>query len=146
MRWIIWTGGAALLAAALTDTLAVIGRHVGLPLHGSIEIVQAAILLSGGLALFVATVEFSHARVRLLTDRLPAAFAQAMRRVAAAMGALCFALVLCGSVWIAADLWNGHEVSELLGIPYRVLRIVGNACLLLTVLAFLRRAVPRRGQ
>ena len=44
-RWIIWVGGAAMLVATGTDTLAVLGRNFGLPLIGSIEIVQAAVLV-----------------------------------------------------------------------------------------------------
>ena len=32
----IWTGGAALLAATAIDTIAVIGRQVGYSVHGAI--------------------------------------------------------------------------------------------------------------
>ena len=35
-----WIGGAALLAAMSIDTLAVIGRYIGLPLRGSIELIE----------------------------------------------------------------------------------------------------------
>jgi hypothetical protein len=42
---------------------------------------------------------------------------------------LLFAALLAGTVWIAADLWHGHEESELLRIPYRPLRIVAAASL-----------------
>ena len=40
----IWLGGIALLAATAIDTLAVIGRHLGIPVTGSIELMQAAVL------------------------------------------------------------------------------------------------------
>ena len=41
-RLLIWFGGIAMLAATAVDTLSVIGRNAGLPIVGSIELVQAA--------------------------------------------------------------------------------------------------------
>jgi hypothetical protein len=69
-RIAVWTGGTALLAATAVDTLAVVGRNVGLPLVGSIELVQAAVLVAGVFGLIFATAGDDHARVRILTDRL----------------------------------------------------------------------------
>ncbi len=66
----IWLGGMALLAATLLDTVAVIGRNAGFALHGAIELIQAAVLVAGGVALVMATVAGGHARVHLLLDRL----------------------------------------------------------------------------
>ncbi|MBN2320552.1 MAG: hypothetical protein JXR49_15850, partial [Acidobacteria bacterium] len=43
-KWLFYLGGIALLFAMAVDTLAVAGRHIGMPLPGSIELVQAAIL------------------------------------------------------------------------------------------------------
>ena len=51
----IWTGGAALLAATAIDTIAVIGRQVGYSVHGAIELIQAAVLAAGAVALIAAT-------------------------------------------------------------------------------------------
>ncbi len=59
---LVIVGGGALLAAMAIDGLAVIGRHVGWPLLGSIEAVQAAVLVSGCVALLVATRARRHAR------------------------------------------------------------------------------------
>src|SRR5690606_16773026 len=70
MRLLVWAGGVALLFATVIDTIAVIGRHIGLPLAGSIELMQAAVLVSGAVGLLVATIEQSHARVHLLVERL----------------------------------------------------------------------------
>ena len=66
----IWTGGIALLAATALDTLAVVGRQVGFALHGAIELIQAAVLVAGSIALIAATAARNHARVRLVVDRL----------------------------------------------------------------------------
>lgn len=141
-RLAVWTGGAALLAATVIDTLAVIGRNVGLPAIGSIELVQAAVLVSGIFGLIFATAGDDHAHVRIVTDRLGR-----WRSSAAVVGplsmALFFAALLTGSVWLAVDLWNGHERSELLGVSWRLLRLVANlgfaACIVIALAALFRR-------
>ena len=66
----IWTGGAALLAATAVDTVAVIGRQVGFRVHGAIELIQAAVLVAGAVALVAATAARAHARVRIVVERL----------------------------------------------------------------------------
>src|SRR6188508_128215 len=144
-RLAVWTGGAALLAATAIDTFAVIGRNVGLPMVGSIELVQAAVLVSGVFGLIFATAGDDHARVRILTDRLSRgrAFANAVGPLSMA---LFFAALLVGSVWLAADLWHGHERSELLGVSWRALRLIANlglaACVVVALAAMFRRRQP----
>ena len=66
----IWVGGGALLAATAIDTFAVIGRQIGLPLRGAIELIQAAVLVAGCIALVLATHVDRHARVPWLWLRL----------------------------------------------------------------------------
>lgn len=141
---LIWLGGLALLLACATDTLAVIGRHVGIPVRGSIEIVQACVLVAGGIALIIATQAGSHARVHLVIDRIGTDWRRRINRTSALLGALFILASLVGCLWIASDLWNSQEVSELLGLPYRALRIIGNLCLLLVALAWLRKALERQ--
>jgi TRAP-type C4-dicarboxylate transport system permease small subunit len=144
-RLAVWIGGAALLAATAVDTLAVIGRNIGLPFVGSIELVQAAVLVSGMFGLIFATAGDDHAQVRIVTDRLGR-----WRSHAAVIGpltmALFFAALLTGSLWLAADLWDGHERSELLGVPWRVLRLIANvamaACIVIALRALVRRRQP----
>ena len=144
-RLAVWIGGAALIAATAVDTLAVIGRNVGLPVVGSIELVQAAVLVSGIFDLIFATADDDHARVRILTDRH--ARGRALADVVGPVSmALFFAALLTGSAWLAADLWNGHERSELLGVPWRVLRLIANlglaACVVVALAALFRRTRP----
>lgn len=143
---LIWIGGAALLMACATDVLAVIGRHVGVPVRGSIEIVQACVLVAGGIALIIATQVGSHARVHIVVDRISEVWRRRINRASALLGALFIVASLIGCLWLASDLWNSQEVSELLGIPYRALRIVGNLCLFLVALAWLRKAWERERQ
>lgn len=123
-RALVIGGGGALLLAMGVDALAVVGRHVGLPLLGSIELVQVAVLVAGAAGLLVATRAGVHASVHLLVDRLPARVRSSLRLLGLLLGALLFAALCAASVWIAADLWHGHEESEWLHLPWRPLRVL----------------------
>jgi len=116
--------GGALLVAMIVDTLAMLGRQLQVPLLGAIEMVQACVLLAASGALVVAAVDRAHARVRLVADRLPGPWQRRLERFYALAALSFYAALLAGSGWIAADLWHGHEESELLRIPYRPLRVV----------------------
>ena len=143
-RLLVWTGGIALLAATAIDTIAVIGRHVGLPLTGSIELMQAAVLVSGAVGLLVATIEQSHARVHLVVERLAPLQRKVADRLSDVLTFLFCLALLAGSGWIAAELWTAHEQSELVGVPWRVLRLIANLCLLGVCLTLLWRIVRPR--
>ena len=73
-RWLFYLGAAALLFAMAVETIAVLGRHIGVPLWGSIELVQAGILVASSTAILSATLANKHARVRILTDRVAGSF------------------------------------------------------------------------
>lgn len=141
----VWIGGAALLAATLIDTFAVIGRNVGMPILGSIELVQAAVLVSGVLGLIFATAHDDHARVRLVTDRLRKSRGLVEAASLVAM-VVFFAALLAGSLWLSFDLWNGHERSELIGVPWSALRMIANVglaiCIAVTLGLLFRRKRP----
>jgi TRAP-type C4-dicarboxylate transport system permease small subunit len=136
---LIWLAGGALLVAMLVDTLAMVGRQIQLPLIGSIELVQAAVVLAASGALIIATLDAAHARVNLLLDNLAKGPRRILDRLHALAAAVLFAALLAGSAWIAIDLWNGQEESELLRIPYRPLRIAVVLALLVLVLLSLGR-------
>lgn len=140
----IWGGGAALLAATAIDTVAVIGRHVGIPVAGSIEMMQVAVLIAGSIGLLIATLDRAHARVKLLSDRLSPLWRDRAERLSDLITLLFVLALLAGSVWLAADLWGGHEQSELLGIPWSVLRAIANICLLVVAVILAWRVVARR--
>lgn len=142
----IWIGGIALLAACATDVTAAFGRHFGWPVRGSIELVQAFILVAGSMSLVVATLAGSHACVHILVDRMGPASRLWIDRFSALLGLVFYAALLAGCLWIAADLWNAQEVSELLGLPYRLLRAFCNVALLLIAIAWIgkvRQVAPR---
>ncbi len=142
-RAAVWLGGIALLAATLTDTIAVIGRNAGFALHGAIELIQVAVLVAGGIALVIATMAASHARVHLLLDRLTPSRKALAERLCTGITALFMAAMLAGSLWLAADLWSSHELSELLGLPWRWLRLFANLCLLAAIVLLLRQTFRR---
>jgi TRAP-type C4-dicarboxylate transport system permease small subunit len=142
-RILVWAGGVALLAATAVDTLAALGRYIGLPLRGSIEFIQPPILVAGMLAILLATIDGASARVRLLVDRLRPRRAALVDRLDELLVALFFGALFVGSAWIAADLWSGHEVSEVVGVPWRWLRLLANFLLAAVVVAALRRAFRR---
>ena len=141
---LVWIAGGALLVAVAVDTLAMLGRQIRFPLVGSIEIVETVVLFAAGGGLIIATLDGAHARVNLLLERLPAHWRERVLKLHALAAALLCAALLAGTVWIAADLWAGHEESELLRIPYRPLRIAAAltlaVLLVLSLLGLLRRS------
>lgn len=139
-------GSVALLLAMLADCVAVIGRQLRMPFLGSIEMVQACVVLAASAAMVGATLTAAHAVVSMFIERLRPAAAAVLRRFAATLSAAFFAALAAGSIWIAVELWGSHEHSELLGIPLRWLRLVWCASATAVAVLFLRSALmrPRR--
>jgi TRAP-type C4-dicarboxylate transport system permease small subunit len=140
---LFYVGAGALLFAMAVDALAVVGRHLGVPLLGSLELVQAAILLASSAALVSATLADRHACARFLLDRLPAAARIGLQRFNLLLSFLFFLTLAIGETWIASDLWHEHEDSELLHIPFAPLRMASIVAVLLAALIVLRRMVQR---
>lgn len=131
-------GAFALLIAMAVDTLAVLGRHIGIPFPGSIELVQAAILVASSAAILSATLANKHARVHLVMDRMKGKPLAVLKCIQTAVSALFFCALAAGSIWIFVDLWGGFEESEVLRIPFAPLRIVSIASVLGVAFGFLR--------
>jgi TRAP-type C4-dicarboxylate transport system permease small subunit len=140
---LFYLGAGALLIAMAVDAVAVAGRHIGLPLLGSLELVQAAILLASSSALVSATLARRHASARFLVDRVSPRLRAVMQHISGILTFLFFAALAAGQVWIAAELWYGHEDSELLHIPYAPLRIASVAAVILTALIVLKQILVR---
>ncbi len=124
MQVLTAVGSIALLVAMAADAIAVAGRHLKIPLLGSIEIVQACVVLAASAATIGTTLAGGHMIVTLVTERLMPEPAARLRRLADGVAALFFAAVAAGSIWMAVELWGEHEISETLGIPFRWLRVV----------------------
>jgi len=131
-------GSVALLVAMASDAIAVTGRHLRIPLLGSIEIVQACVVLAASAATIGTTLAGGHMIVTLVTERLTPARAARLRRLADAASVIFFAALAAGSTWMAVELWSEHGISETLGIPFRWLRLVWCLSSVLTTLIFMR--------
>jgi TRAP-type C4-dicarboxylate transport system permease small subunit len=138
---LFYLGACGLLVVMIVETLAVLGRHLGLPLLGAIEIIQAAILVSACAAVVLATVNSAHAAVHLLTDRLAAKSKRRLAQFTALLSALFFVGLTVGAVWLALDYWHAHEESDLLHIPFRPLRTLVAIAVASIACIFVYRAV-----
>lgn len=121
---LFYIGAAALLLAMAVETIAVLGRHAGIPLLGSLELMQACILLMASAAMLSATMNKGHATVTLLTNRVGERGRRILSAFADLLSALFFIGLTAGAFWLAVESWNDYEQSELLHIPFRPLRIV----------------------
>jgi TRAP-type C4-dicarboxylate transport system permease small subunit len=139
-----WVGGAGLVTAMVTDFLSVIGRHIGAPVLGAIEIVQGAIVLAASAALIAGTLTHVHAAVEVLVERFPARMREAFWRLGMLLSGLFIASVAAGSVWLLHDVWFADERSELLRIPIVPERIVWCASTIVTTLLFFGFALRGR--
>lgn len=119
---LFYVGAAGLLTTMGVETAAVIGRRLGMPLTGALELAQAAIVPAACAAMLIATLRGAHAAVHVLTDRLPATVRRRALAVGSVLAGLCFAALCAGSAWLAADYWNSFEQTEVLHIPFRPLR------------------------
>ena len=143
-RGALGMGAVALLLAMVTDALAVAGRHIGFTFLGAIEIFEACVVIAATSAIVIATIDRSHARVRILLEQVGARVAGALDRAADLVSAVVFVVLIAGSVWLASDLWNGHEVTEVLSLPVRWLRVIWIVGAVQAAAIFTGQAVRRR--
>ena len=135
---LFYIGAASLLLATGVETLAVIGRHVGTPLLGTIEIIQACVLVLASAAMLATTLNDSHASVTLLTARVSERWRKLLRAFSSALSATFFVCMAAGALWLTIELWHDHESSELLRIPFRPLRILSFVAAAAIAIVFLR--------
>ena len=119
---LFYVGSAGLLCMMVVETAAVVGRHVGLPVMGALEIVQAAIIPAACASMLIATQRGAHAAVHMLTGRLPHSARRWIEGAGAALASLFFVAMCGGAAWLAVEYWNSYEQSEVLHIPFRPLR------------------------
>jgi len=134
-------GALGLVTATVIDAIAVSGRWLSLPLHGALEIIQAAVLITACASMITATVEGTHATVHLLLNRVGPRMRTLLVRVGSLIGVVFFAGLTVASVWLTIEHWEGREQSELLHIPFRPLRLVCSASMLIIVAVFAYRAI-----
>lgn len=142
-RVAFFVGVAGLLVATAADSIAVLGRHTGFALLGSIEIVQASIVFIAAASMVSVTLAQGHAAVHILTDRLSPPRKRALARIASLLGAITALMLAAGSLMLLADLWGGHERSELFHIPLRWLRLLTTIGLIFVAILFARQVFAR---
>ena len=141
---LFYVGSAGLLAVMLVECAAVIGRHIGIPLLGALEIVQAAIVPAACAAMLIAALQGAHAAVRAVTERLPEVARRRATRAGSFLAAAYFAALCAGVTWLAAEYWDSFEQTEVLRIPFRPLRALVALAALSIAIAFIQRGVRTR--
>ena len=58
---------------------------------------------------------------------------------------MTFLVLVVGSLWISIELWDAHEQSELLHIPFRWLRLLWLVAAMLIAWQFFKRSFARSG-
>jgi TRAP-type C4-dicarboxylate transport system permease small subunit len=138
---LFYVGAVGLLTMMLIEGVAVIGRHVGAPLMGALEIVQVAIVPAACASMLIATLNGAHAAVHMLTERMPAAAQRWAVRFGSVLAGLCFAALCAGSAWLCVENWNSFEQTEVLHLPFRPLRVLVTLAAAALALVFFRRAL-----
>jgi TRAP-type transport system small permease protein len=133
-------GSLGLAVAMGADALAVLGRHTGFALIGSIEIVQMSAVVAISAAIVLATLEQGHAAVHLLTERVSPRNRSLLNRLQRWLEAAGFGLLGAGATWIVVDHWHTHEETDLLHIPLVEFRLFWIGCAAVCCLYSLRLA------
>jgi len=143
---LFYIGAAGLMTMMVIETAAVIGRRIGIPVTGALEIAQVAIVPAACAAMLIATLRGAHAAVHMLTDRMPESAQRWAFGLGSVLAGMCFAALAAGSAWLAMEYWNSFEESEVLDIPFRPLRaLVTLAAAALSLVFFQRAMRPRKG-
>lgn len=132
-------GGIGLLLALATDSISVVGRHLGMPITGTIEIVQVGVLIAGSLGILIATLTKSHANVHLLIERLSPKAQNFLGIMAKILSLFFIGSIIIGSIWQFKDNFGTYEESEILKIPLMPLRAIVILALLGVCALFVRQ-------
>ena len=141
---LFYAGAAGLATATVVETIAVSGRWLSLPLHGALEIIQAAILVTACVSMLSATLAGTHASVQLLLNRLTPRRKRLLTRSGSLISAVFFAALAVASIWLTIEHWDGYEETELLHISLRPLRILCSISMLAIVVVFAYRTIKPR--
>jgi TRAP-type transport system small permease protein len=144
--FLYYAGSAGLLTVMLIESVAVIGRHLGLPVLGALEIAQAAIVPATCAAMLIAGLRGAHAAVHMITERLPEGVRRALDRGSSLLAGLYFSALSVGSIWLADEYWSSFEQTEVLHIPFRPLRALVCIAFVAIALAFFMHAIRPRAK
>ena len=140
---LFYTGAGGLLSIMLIEVIAVIGRHLRLPLLGALEMAQAAIIPAACAAMVIASLAGAHAVVHLVTERVPKRARAWMSRASSLLCGVFFATLCVGACWLTQEFWDSFEETDVLHIPFRPLRALVAVSMGALALIFLHRAFRR---
>ena len=138
---LFYVGAAGLLAIMSIEVVAVIGRHLRIPLLGALEMAQASIVPAACAAMVIASLLGTHAVVHIVTERLPERWRDRLARVSAVLSGLFFAGLCVGASWLTLEFWSSFEETDVLHIPFRPLRVLVTLCSGALALIFLQRGL-----
>jgi TRAP-type C4-dicarboxylate transport system permease small subunit len=144
--FLYYAGSAGLLTVMLIESAAVVGRHLGLPVLGALEIAQAAIVPATCAAMLIAGLRGAHAAVHMVTERLPEGVRRGFGRGSSVLAGLYFSALSIGSIWLAVEYWNSFEQTEVLHVPFRPLRALVSIALVAIAVAFFAHALRPRSK
>ena len=121
---LFYVGAGGLLMVMGVEAIAVVGRHIRVPLLGALELAQAAIVPAACASMVIASLMNTHAVVHLVTERLPPSMRGVMTRVSALLASVFFAALCVGACWLTQEFWNSFEETDVLHIPFRPLRVL----------------------
>jgi TRAP-type C4-dicarboxylate transport system permease small subunit len=110
---------------------------------GSIELVQAAMLIASSAAIVLATLHRRHAMVHLLLNRLGTPSKRRLLQSGCLLGSVFFIFLTIASLLALHDMWGAHEQSDLLHVPYVPLRILSAIAAAAAALALLAQGMRR---
>lgn len=141
---LFFIGSAGLLCMMLVEAAAVVGRHIGMPVMGALEIVQFAIVPAACASMLIATLQGAHAAVHMITERMPHIAQDWALRIGSALAGGCFAALTVGSAWLAIEYWNTFEQTEVLDLSLRPLRLLITLAAAALTFVFFLRALRRK--
>ncbi len=149
MRWLdraiealAMLGGAAYAAAALVTVADILGRRLGLPIDGVVDIVQLCVMTGAWFVIPWAFVAGAHVSVDFVQTRLSETLGRLIRLLAAAMAGVLLALMLRYGHDAASLQRMLGDRSQQLGIPigwYWAPQLLGQGAAILALVSVLVR-------
>jgi TRAP-type C4-dicarboxylate transport system permease small subunit len=140
---LFYVGAAGLLAVMVIEVIAVIGRHIRVPLLGALELAQAAIVPAACASMIIASMTGAHAAVHLVTERMPEPLRHSLSPLSAILSGVFFSGLAVASCWLTHEFWDSFEETDVLHIPFRPLRLIVSACAVALALSFFHRGLRR---
>lgn len=144
MVWLLsWVGVGALTAMMLLIVLNVLLRQFGMPIFGTLEFVEALMVVLFSCAVSYTAFVRGHISVSLLVSRLPARAQAIVDSVTHFIGILLFGVVSWRLAVLGIDLWRTGTLSATMRWPcfqYAFLSSVGFAVLCLVLLIHLSKS------